>query len=180
MRTNASPPRLTLVSSEPLPTRDPERGILGARPSDRCEPWTPTDASLVADIRAVAGSTSIDANLAAVLIVERSLLNLELQSLSLPRVTSRLDAQAKEALVEMELTAASADYLRALTCSATATGAPAGALKLPMRLSDRILRFGLDQLVRPNLLKSAISWERASVLSGQTMSEWAFSRADAA
>ena len=36
-----------------------------------------------------------------------------------------------------------------------------------MRLSDRILRFGLADLLRVELLESAIRWERASLLTGQ-------------
>lgn len=168
--------RLTLVGDEPVPAREPERGVLRARPGDRCEPWTAKDASLLVDLHAVAVSARINHTLAAALIVERSLLEIELRDTSLPRVTARLDVRAANARVEMELTTASADYLRALTCSSAVTSAaPDGVLRLPMRLSDRILRFDLSQLVRTDLLESAISWERAAVLSGQTMSEWAFS-----
>lgn len=175
MKESKNTRRLALVSSESVPVREPERGVLRARPSDRCEPWTAQDESLV-DLHAAAVSARINSNLAAILVVERSLLESELRNIAPPQATILLDTQATDAQVEMELTAASADYLRTLACSATVISAsPDGVLKLPMRLSDRILRFGLSQLIQPELLESAISWERAAVLSGQTMTEWAFS-----
>jgi hypothetical protein len=181
MKASENTRRLALVSSESVPVREPERGVLRARPGDRCEPWALNDALLLAGLHTVAVSARIDSSLAATLVVERSLLEIELGNLAPPQTTTRLDARAADAQVEMELTTASADYLRALTCSSTVTSASLdGALKLPMRLSDRILRFGLSQVIQTDLLGSAISWERASVLSGQTMSEWAFSHVGAA
>lgn len=88
-----------------------------------------------------------------------------------------MNQHAENAQVTMELSPASADYLRALSSRVAGPSGPLNALRLPMRLSDRVLRFGLDDLLRVELLESAIRWERASLLAGQTMSEWALSAA---
>ncbi len=90
-----------------------------------------------------------------------------------------MNQRAQNAQVSMELSPASADYLRALSSRAAEPPEPLSTLRLPMRLSDRVLRFGLTDLLRVELLGSAIHWERASLLAGQTMSEWALSAAAA-
>lgn len=163
---------LTLVGDSPDIEPVRTSGVLRARPADRCEPWTPHRTSEVGPIAVAAAAAGLDTNLAAVLIVERRLIEVEFglarRDLDLPR----LDDAAAAAQVEMELSAASADYLRALRPRVGASSPAPASFRLPMRLGDRILRVGLERLLRPQVLESAVSWERASMLAGQTMSEW--------
>ena len=123
-----------------------------------------------------ANSAGLDTNLAVVLIVERALIEAEYKLRTRNLSVERLDARAECAQVTMELTPATADYLRALNPRiANASPTPA-TFRLPMRLSDRILRLGgIRCLLKSEVLRSGTSWERAAVLSGQTMSEWALS-----
>lgn len=165
---------LELVSD--LPNANPSGGgaALRARPADRCEPWSSVDASVTADIARAARSAGVDANLAAVLVVERALIEAEFEVRNMEIRTARLDTRAEEAQVAMELAPPTADYLRALSAHGRNASKLSTTFKLPMRLTDRILNFGVDRLLRPEVLGSAVLWEKAAVLSGQTMSEWAF------
>lgn len=153
---------------------------LHARPADRCEPWRSEDPSLITRIACAARTAELDTNLAAVLVVERMLIEAEFELLAEELGVGRLDAQAERAQVTMELGPVTADYLRALNPRGTRASATPATFRLPMRLTDRILRVGLRHLLRPEVLRSAISWERAAVLSGQTMSEWVLTVEDAA
>jgi hypothetical protein len=170
--------RLVLIATDSDLTLAARSTVFHARPADRCEPW-PAEPTVLTEIRKVAQTARIDPNLASVLIVERSLLDRELGALSTSRETHQMNQHAENAQVSMELSSASADYLRALSSHTTVPPEPLSTLRLPMRLSDRVLRFGLADLLRVELLGSAIRWERASLLTGQTMSEWALSAAAA-
>jgi hypothetical protein len=147
-------------------------GVLHARPADRTETWTPRAAS-GKELARAAARVGLDPNLAAVLVVERALIEAEHgerhEGIDLPR----LDSLAAAAQVNFELSGASADYLRALGRPAETPSPPLVAIRLPMRLGERVLRFGVDPLLRPEVLSSALGWERASVLAGLTMTEWA-------
>jgi len=170
--------RLVLIAADSDLTPAARSTVFHARPADRCEPW-PTKSTALTEIRKVAQTARIDPNLASVLVVERSLLDREIDALSTPCEAYQMNQRAQNAQVSMELSPASADYLRALSSRAAGFPEPLSTLRLPMRLSDRILRFGLADLLRFELLESAIRWERASLLAGQTMSEWALSAAAA-
>jgi hypothetical protein len=167
--------RLELVSELPLTPPSPASGVLHVRPADRSEPWIPEKPDLVNDLARVANVVGLDLNLSAVLIVERALIEAEFEVRRERLDSRRLDSIAATAAVTIELSAATADYLRALN---RRTGDPSSSpttLRMPMRLGERILRFGLEPLLRPELLTSALAWERASALAGQTMTEWALS-----
>jgi hypothetical protein len=171
--------RLELVSESPstTPSTTPSvaAGVLHLRPADRSEPWIPGKPELVNDLARVASVVGLDLNLSGVLIVERALIAAEFEVRRERLDSRRLDSIAAATAVAIELSAATADYLRTLN---PRTGGPSPSpttLRLPMRLGDRILRFGLEPLLRPELLTSALAWERASALAGHTMTEWVLS-----
>lgn len=112
-------------------------------------------------------------------VVERELLELELAAWS-HGAAARLDERAREARVEVELDAAASSYLAMLgLCNADASEAtrPFGgelSCLLPGRLWTRLSAGGAPPVaIRGCLLDDAIAWERAAVLAGFTMTEWA-------
>lgn len=170
---NSTLARLTLLPDLPNSGPSADRGFLHARPADRCESWRLEDPGLTARIAQAAASAGLDTNLAVVLTVERALIEAEFNLDSMSAMLELLDDSAERTRVTMQLAPATAGYLRALKPRITNSSPTPTTFKLPMRLSDRILRLGFRSLVRPELLRSGASWERAAVLSGQTMSEWA-------
>jgi hypothetical protein len=145
-----------------------------ARPADRCEPWPVEDSSRLHALAAAAAACGVSTELAAILVVERALLASDLAAHGLNEVLPRLNAVARHASVAVELTEPLSAYLRALSGrTRTAAGSLPQALVLPMRLTERILaRQGRPRLDEA-LLPLALAWERAAVLEGRTMSEWA-------
>jgi hypothetical protein len=146
-----------------------------ARPADRCEPWFIEDG---AELRALADAASrggVAFGLAAVLVVERRLLAVELATQGLDgEFARRLDAEAACANVTVELSASLSAYLVALSGhSREAAGSVTAPVALPMRLTERILARQVEPQFDAALLPSALMWERAAVLEGHTMSEWA-------
>jgi hypothetical protein len=148
----------------PLPT---------ARPADRCEPWPISNDDATPLLRA-AGVFGVAFELAAIVTVERSLLRDDLQALEVDGFESELDTAARAATVTCELSAPLSAYLQALDRGPKARKRPRHVIALPMRLTERL---GSQSCVGvhldPALLPSAIAWERAAVLAGHTMSEWA-------
>lgn len=144
-----------------------------ARPSDRCERW-PVDRETVAPLAKAAAGLGIAFELAAVVTVERSLLGEDLDFLGLGDRLSVLDVAANAAVVTTELSEPLAAYLCALDRSTNARSRPTfDALVLPMRISERIGSATPGLRLDVALLPSAIAWERAAVVAGRTMSEWA-------
>ncbi|MGD0713483.1 MAG: hypothetical protein ABSB24_04780 [Gaiellaceae bacterium] len=112
---------------------------------------------------------------AAVVVVERSLLDDEFARRGLAPLMPVLDEAARAAKVEVALAEPQRAYLRALYPSrngATSNTMPA-LVVLPMRLTDRVASATLEACLRAQLLDSALGWERAAVAAGLTMSEWA-------
>jgi hypothetical protein len=145
-----------------------------ARPADRCEPWPITERAQVHALAIAAARYGVSLELAAVLVVERALLAGELAEHWRHELDDRLDAEALEARVAVELSEPLSAYLAALSghTRVEARSLPR-MLALPMRLTERILaRQGQPQLDAA-LLTSALAWERAAVLEGRSMSEWA-------
>lgn len=147
-------------------------GVLHARPADRTETWTPEPPS-GKELAQAAARVGVDPNLAAVLVVERALIEAEHGERCEVIDVPRLDSVAAVAQVNFELSGLSADYLRALGRPAGTPTPPLVTIRLPMRLRERVLRFGIDPLLRTEVLSSALGWERAAVLAGLTMTEWA-------
>jgi hypothetical protein len=111
--------------------------------------------------------------LAAVVTVERCLLENDLLLLARSGAAAALDAAGAGAAVSSELSEPSSAYLAALDGTGGGAVQTPAMLTLPMRLGDRIGARNVVELLDPRLLHSAIAWERAAVLSGRTMSEWA-------
>lgn len=163
VRTSASP------RAAPEPAR---RAPHAGRPSDRLESWYVSEAAAQA-LALCADEASLAPGTAACLAVEHGLLLRELPRL-FGDVATALDARAARATPARELTDASALYLRSLTADLSpAPTKPSGALRLPARLSDRLLIHGGPEPLLSGDLDQARSWERASVMAGATMTEWA-------
>lgn len=144
-----------------------------ARPGDRCEPWPAADACLPAALPRAAASARISLALAVIVSVERALIVDDIAELGLEWLIDDLDEAASAARVQVELAEPSSAYLRALDGAPGTAPLPRGDLRLPMRLIDRTARRDPKRLIDPAALGSAVRWERAAVLSGRTMSDWA-------
>lgn len=109
-------------------------------------------------------------DVAGTLVAEAALL---LERLDRRRVRSSatlLDRAAGSSRATKALSAASADYLRALSCRTWRRHR--SELDLPVRLIER-MGGRIDACVsRHELLESAIRWEIAAVLSDRSMSSW--------
>jgi hypothetical protein len=84
-----------------------------------------------------------------------------------------LDAAAASAAVTLELSEPASAYLGALDRGESAHAYTTGMLALPMRLRERIGSRSPTTLLTAELLDYAIAWERAALVAGRTMSEWA-------
>lgn len=151
-----------------------DRPVPRARPSDRLEPWPSSAAALKALARA-ARERCVAFETAAVVVVERSLLDDEFARRGLAPLTPVLDEAARAAKVEVALAEPQRAYLRTLCSSraGTVSNTMPALVLLPMRLTDRVASATLDACLRAELLDSALAWERAAVAAGLTMSEWA-------
>ena len=90
-------------------------------------------------------------------------------------LTGLLDAAAGRARVAIELSEPLSAYFAALSPRRQGEeGSLPQVLALPMRLTERIGVRGGCLRLEAALLASALAWERAAVLEGRTMSEWAF------
>lgn len=143
-----------------------------ARPADRCERW-PLDDRAAAPLAGAAADLGIAFELAAVVTVERSLLRDELRALRLGHASPELDTAARAAAVTGELSESLSAYLGSLDRSMQTRPHPRSALVLPMRLTERIGTVAPASRLDVALLPSAIAWERAAVVAGRTMTEWA-------
>ncbi len=143
-----------------------------ARPADRCEPW-PLDDRAAAPLARAAADLGIAFELAAVVTVERSLLRDELRALGLGDAPPALDTAARAATVTGELSEPLSAYLCALDRSMQGRAHPRNVLVLPMRLTERMGSVAPALRLDVALFPSAIAWERAAVVAGLTMTEWA-------
>lgn len=84
-----------------------------------------------------------------------------------------LDGAARAARVLMPLSAAEADYVSALTQGRWKRRS--SLVLVPTRMLARLRSASAEAIFDPDLLRSAIAWERAAVLSGLTMTEWGIS-----
>lgn len=145
-----------------------------ARPSERLEAWPLDEDPFARGLAEAAVRRGVSFQLAAALVVERSLLQEDLAKQGLSRMLERLDEEAVRASVEIELSEPLSAYLRALSSrERQPTRAQPRLVALPMRLIERIGGAGPGQRLDAALLESAFLWERAAVLAGRTMSEWA-------
>jgi hypothetical protein len=164
---------------EPEPSGAVERARFdapppSARPSERLEPWTLSEDRRARALGVAAAKLDVPFQLAAAVVVERSLLRDDFAALGLNHMLDRLDEEAAQAIVAIELSEALSAYLRALAgCARQPSRAHAHLAALPMRLIERIGSVGPVPHLDETLLESALLWERAAVRAGRTMSEWA-------
>ena len=154
-----------------------------SRPSDRLEPWI-IGVQTAADFAAAAIELGVPFQLAAIVVVERTLAEADLEACGAAGVIRHLDATAQASAVALELSEPQSAYLRALSrpLSERLVGSSRESrlrrsVALPMRLTERIGAADIDQLLKSDAIASALAWERAAVLEGRTMSEWAALRA---
>ena len=109
------------------------------------------------------------------MVVERSLLDTELRERGLSSLIPTLDERARTAQITLALAEPQRAYIRELSTSRNGgfVDETPALVALPMRLSDRVAAATVDACLRPELLDSALAWERAAAASGQSMSEWA-------
>lgn len=169
--------KLVVETADPAHDESPRRDLRPprTRPYERLEPWPLTEET-ARRLAAAANARQLPFETTGALVVERTLLARDLSMPGRDSFTTALDEIASRMRVERALTEPQSAYLRALSPSrlpAVRTANLPHLLPLPMRLIERIGEGGLDGAVDVTLLESALLWERAAVLNGRTMSEWA-------
>lgn len=145
-----------------------------ARPGDRCEPWPLSDPGAANRIAQAATSHGLSTSLAALVTIECVLTIESLDAIGAETPIEAIDQEAAVSRVRRPLSEPSRAYLQALSsrgvCSTTV---PLRHVPLPMRLTDLVRHREIDSLLDASELDRAISWERAALLAGRTMGEWA-------
>jgi hypothetical protein len=111
--------------------------------------------------------------------VERSLARLDLSDAGL-RVVAALDERARGARAQREIAGALSVYLRQIAGGARVERGRVGEpIPLPARVTGRLAVTNASDpaLLLEGELDQALAWERAAVLSGRTISEWALAQA---
>jgi hypothetical protein len=106
--------------------------------------------------------------LTVVLLVEAALVRADVAMIASTELESALDRAAASPRVRRALSAAEADYLRALRGSGFARTMPT----LPMRVFGRAATIDIASALRDDAARAA-RWEAAALLEGRTMLEWA-------
>lgn len=148
------------------------------RPGELLEPFhLPAQAG--ERLSAAAARAGISADIAATVLVERSLVAADLKRLNLTAPTPRLE----ELRPTRRLTAAEGDYLRLLTLGKargrSVVPEPASAT-VPVRLISRapeVLGAAIESATLVTDLHEALSWEVAALLAGRTLGEWTLAAA---
>lgn len=109
-------------------------------------------------------------DVAATLICEAGLLLDRLNGRRVRSADALLNQAAGSSRVTRALTAANADYLRALGCRSWRRHR--GELDLPVRVLRRIGDELEQRLARLDLLEPAIRWEIGAVLADRSMGSW--------
>lgn len=111
------------------------------------------------------------------LLLERRLLLDDLARVGLRGADAALDVAARSVRPELALDGASSAYLRSFIRPAAQTSAVGTILvPVPVRLYARARELAPETTIESGAVEQAIGWERASVLEGRTMAEWAFVR----
>jgi hypothetical protein len=117
---------------------------------------------------------------AIALVIERELLDVELAGPTWQARRRWLDTSASSASISKPLDAAASSYLTMLACRNLRARAPAPASRghttclVPGRIWARLARQkGSRVRLRDGDLENAIAWERAAIVRGLTMTEWA-------
>jgi hypothetical protein len=160
------------IAPRPLPQ-------LSRRPGDHLELHSFGSSEALAAIRSAAHRRPLDSETALALVIERCLVATEIEASAGLSVLEALDERGAGSRTHLGLWSAHSSYLHHLLghCPAPPSKRPLQSprVALPVRLIDRLGDWDLDLRGNPDLdLATAVDWEIAALLAGETMSEWAF------
>lgn len=171
---------LELVTSnetqDPRPREPRQLTAPTTRPTERHEPWSLEEVD-VRDLATESRRLEIDLGVACSVVIERRDL---IATVADDALVHWLNDRAWIARPVIALSAPSSAYLRSLNGNMLARGRSRRQVELdrvamPARLNDRLMNLWPPS---PELkaieLEPALQWERASVMAGLTMTEWAF------
>jgi hypothetical protein len=151
------------------------RRPVACRPTDALEPWRVEVTSGLRRLATEAAGVGVALETAAAVVIESALVTRE-RALD-DSVLAELERRAQAARPRAELSAASAAYLRELgkaAGEAVALRERTVVIALPARLNDRIRSpRAVPDLIDSAALTGGLAWERAAVVSGWTLTEWA-------
>lgn len=165
------------IAPRPLPQ-------LTRRPGDHLELYSFARNEPLVAIRAAAQRRDLDPETGLALVIERSLIGTELYESGGEGLVAELDRESFGAQASVELWSAHGSYLHHLLGlrPGTPVGHPLNSprVALPVRLVDRLGEEDLELTGDPDAeLGTAVAWEIAALLAGETMSEWAYRTATA-
>ncbi len=157
--------------SEPIDEWDLDLPVLH-RPGDLIEPIA-VDAATSRRLHGIAARGRIPVLMACTLVVELHLAVSDLQERGASACTPTLDATARNARPAEPLSASTAKYLRALSTGRSARPGLPSPIGLPTRIVRRVSAQTLSAAIETADLPRARAWERAAVIDGRTLTEWA-------
>jgi len=149
------------------------------RPSDRRQTISLDRTPAITTFAAAAADMGLSIEQASAIVAEHHLVLADAVTLGLRRdqAQAALCAATDHARATLPLTPASAAYLRELGARsipwAGEIGEMSGRVAFPTRLIERMPPDTVVTILNPDAVAEALAWERAAVLSGRTMSEWA-------
>lgn len=184
-------PRLSVIGSSAAIDHPPEGGRRGrgrphpelrytpslTRPGDHHQLVLVPASPALGRFAAAAAAAGLVLHQGLALCVERRLLLDDVAAAGFDPTwaVEALDAAATGAVARLPLSAAVANYVRALAAPpARSSELGTGPLRimLPIRLVDRARQMGITRALEPEAIEAAMAWERAAALQGQTMSAW--------
>lgn len=161
-----------VVAPQPLPP-------VTRRPGEHRELHHFPDGTALAAIRGAARKHRLEAETAVTVTIERMHIAEELRACGAAHLVDVLDRRSRETRAETDLWSAHGAYLQHLLGlrPGGSTGQPLGSprVALPVRLIDRLGTKDVELVGEPEVeLRSALAWEIASVVAGETMTEWAY------
>jgi len=147
------------------------------RPGDRRQTVRLGGDPSVTAFVAAAADIGLSAEQAVAIAAEHHLVLADADALGLKRSETRLllCAVARRAQAKLPLSPSAAAYLRELgrrSISRALARTPV-AIAFPARLIERVPPSVLVTTLDPAAISEALAWERAAVLAGRTMTEWA-------
>lgn len=147
------------------------------RPGDRRQTVRLGDDPSVAVFVVAAADVGLGVEQAVAIAAEHHLVLADADVLGLPRSQTRslLCAAARRAHAKLPLSPAAAAYLRELGTRSVsrALGRTPVTVAFPTRLIERMPPSMLVTTLDPAVIPEALAWERAAVLAGRTITEWA-------
>jgi hypothetical protein len=146
--------------------------VVHARPGDRLEPWPLRHQQAAAGFANACSRLGVRFDVAGRVVVERGLLMRDLVAAGVADKGGELDALAGNSRVTRELADGLAAYLRSLASGNAEPVSTYRLLALPVRLRERLGHDEPTAYLDTAAIRAAISWERAAVIDGMTMTEW--------